>query len=265
MILKTILRINDETDYLVLEFGMNHVGEISKLSRLVCPDIGIITNIGTSHIGYLKSKRNILKAKLEILDGNRDMLLLVNNEDKYLKKIKCYQVKKRDFKIGYKYMQMNYAMAYDLLKLCGFKDDEIMDSFHKYKMYDHRMNKINMNNYIIFDDTYNSSYESLIGGLSYIKDINREKIIVLGDILELGKYGKRIHKKINHYLRKIKNKKVLLVGELTKYIKGIHFKDNNELLGYLNSIDKENKLIYFKASHAMNLVFVVNELIKYEK
>ena len=261
-VLKTILNINEHTDFLVLEFGMNHLNEISELSRLVNPDIGIITNIGTSHIGYLKSKKNILKAKLEILDGNRDMLLMVNCLDKCLKKLKCYQVKLKKFPFGYPYMQTNYSIAYDLLKLCDLNDDEIIDSFKNYKMYEHRMNEIKKDDYLIIDDTYNASYESVIGGLSYVNNFKMGKIIVLGDILELGKYAKKIHKKINKYLKKINNKEVLLVGNNTKYIKGKHFNDNYELIRYLNNVNKSEKVVYIKGSHAMNLVSVVQELIK---
>jgi len=261
-VLKTILKINSNIEYLILEFGMNHIGEISRLSKLVNPDIGIITSIGTSHIGYLKSKKNILKAKLEILDGNPDMMLMVNGSDKYLKKLKCYHVKKYNFDIKYKYMEMNYSIAYDLLKLIDLTDDEIFNSFNNYKMLTHRMNEIVKDNYLIIDDTYNASYESIVGGLSYINDFDDKKIIILGDILELGKYAKKIHKRINKYLKKINNKSVLLVGEYTKYIKGIHFNNNLELLNYLNNMDKSNSVIYVKGSHAMNLDFIIEELIK---
>ena len=72
--------------------GMNHLNEISNLSKMVLPNTCIITNIGTSHIGYLKSQKNILKAKLEITDGLNNGILLLNNKDKYLKKIKKNKV-----------------------------------------------------------------------------------------------------------------------------------------------------------------------------
>src|SRR5699024_1759488 len=64
----TILRLKDE-EIMILEMGMNHFGEIHLLSKIAKPNICVITNIGTSHIGNLGSKENILKAKLEILDG----------------------------------------------------------------------------------------------------------------------------------------------------------------------------------------------------
>ena len=67
----TILEYQDE-DIIVLEMGMNHKGEIEKLTKICHPNIGVITNIGTAHIGNLGSKKNIYKAKLEILKGMKN-------------------------------------------------------------------------------------------------------------------------------------------------------------------------------------------------
>ena len=61
----TMLKLNKNHEILVLEMGMNHPGEIARLSMLAHPNVALITNIGTSHIGYLKSRKNILKAKME--------------------------------------------------------------------------------------------------------------------------------------------------------------------------------------------------------
>ena len=91
---EAILSLNNNYDICVLELGMNHLNEISTLSKTVLPDNGVITNIGTSHIGYLNSKKNILKAKSEILDGMNDGVLYINGDDKYLRKIKYKQIVK---------------------------------------------------------------------------------------------------------------------------------------------------------------------------
>jgi UDP-N-acetylmuramoyl-tripeptide--D-alanyl-D-alanine ligase len=81
----TILRLQDE-EALVLEMGMNHFGEIRLLTNIAKPDICIITNIGTSHIGNLGSRENILKAKLEILEGNKKAVTIINNDNDLLHK-----------------------------------------------------------------------------------------------------------------------------------------------------------------------------------
>ena len=94
-------------------------------------------------------------------------------------------------------------------------------------MYDNRLNEIKLNNYTVIDDSYNASFESVKCGLDFIKKVDNEKIVILGDMLELGKYSKKYHKKINHLLSDINKLKVFTVGNYTKYINSIHFKDNN--------------------------------------
>ena len=81
----TILSLQEE-EVCVIEMGMNHFGEITYLSKIAKPDIAVITNIGTSHIGNLGSRENILKAKLEILDGMENKILILNNDNDLLNK-----------------------------------------------------------------------------------------------------------------------------------------------------------------------------------
>jgi len=85
---KTLLKVNESTDIVITEMGMNHEGEIKNLAMLATPDIGIITNIGTSHIGNMKSRKNIYTEKLQITSGIKDGVLIINQEDSYLKKTK---------------------------------------------------------------------------------------------------------------------------------------------------------------------------------
>ena len=79
----TILGLQDE-ETLVLEMGMNHFGEISLLTDIAKPTLAVITNIGTSHIGNLGSRENILKAKLEILEGMKIPKVIINNDNDLL-------------------------------------------------------------------------------------------------------------------------------------------------------------------------------------
>ena len=80
----TILKLKNH-NALVVEMGMNHLGEISVLSKIAKPNIAVITNVGTAHIGNLGSRENILKAKLEILDGlSENGTLIINNDNDLL-------------------------------------------------------------------------------------------------------------------------------------------------------------------------------------
>ena len=76
----TLLRLK-EHNAMVIEMGMSEKGEISNLTKITSPTVAVITNVGTAHIGNLGSRENILKAKLEILDGLKENGTLVINND----------------------------------------------------------------------------------------------------------------------------------------------------------------------------------------
>ena len=81
----TLLDIESTAEAAVLEMGMSNFGEISLLSKITHPDIAVITNIGYSHIEYLGSRENILKAKLEIVDGmDKNGILILNADDEII-------------------------------------------------------------------------------------------------------------------------------------------------------------------------------------
>ena len=88
----TILKLRDH-EAAVIEMGMNHLREIAYLTDIAKPTLSVITNVGTSHIGYLGSRENILKAKLEILEGMETPEIIINNDNDLLHK--CYEEKMR--------------------------------------------------------------------------------------------------------------------------------------------------------------------------
>ena len=264
----TLLNLDETYDIIVLEFGMNHFNEISYLSKICNPDYAVITNIGTAHIGNLGSKKNILKAKLEILDGMSNKNIIINNKDKYLKKIKnAIKVDEKRlnviyknenefiidnviFNYKYKHILPDIFIAIKVGLLFDINLELISEAISEFEPIDGRLNIINRE-YKIIDDSYNSSYESLIEGLKSLD--NNFKYIVLADMLELGKFSIKYHKKVNKYLKKIKNKKVLLIGNYTKYIDGIHFENLDELILFLKSNIKKCDTVYIKGSRKFNL------------
>ncbi len=253
----TILRMQDE-EAMVLEMGMNHFGEISLLSDIAKPDICIITNIGTSHIGNLGSRENILKAKLEILEGTKNPKVIINNDNDLLNKwakenqnnynIITYGIKEKskiqannielkefgsNFKceidgknieievpIGGIHFVLNALAAISVGKVLELETDKIVKGVETFELTKKRMDIEKLKNEItIINDTYNASLESMKASLEYLSKLkNNRKIAVLGDMLELGEYSRQLHEKVGKTVYENKIDLLFCSGENAKYI-----------------------------------------------
>ena len=290
----TIFNLNQNHEILLLELGMNHPKEISYLSNMINPNISAITNIGSSHIGYLKTKENILKAKLEVLDGMKEKIIFVNGDDNLLKNIKkthssgfnknndligydinsnlytsSFKIKyqNKEFKINTnlpRHLLNDVLIAIDIALYLKIDIKNIISTLKNYKTENMRMDIIkDNNNNTIINDCYNSSFESLTGILKLLENEKQDKLLIIGDIKELGNKSKEIHESLTPYIEKITNKKVFLVGNEVKYINidAKYFEDYEEVLKYLKSKKIENKLILIKGSRAMKLENITNYFI----
>lgn len=288
---KTLFNLNKNHELCVIELGSNHIGEISEMSKMIEPNLSIITNIGTSHLEYFKNKKNIFKEKYSIISGMKEKKLIVNGDDRFLNKIKAY-------KCGFnKYNNLTFydvVEYYDHIEFKVYTDTEynivfnypgrhfiidillaietalrynismdcIVSRIADFRMQNLRMNIKKFNSNIIVEDCYNSSFDSLNAGIEYLKTINERKVLILADMLELGKHSKRLHKKINKKLKLLKNKVIYTVGNYTKYIKSKHFNTVNDLLNYLSSINIEDSYIYIKGSRKYKLEIITSILNK---
>ena len=227
----TILGCCDE-EVLVVEMGMNHLREIAVLSDIAMPDISIITNVGTAHIGNLGSRENILKAKLEILEGMRGKDVIINYDNDMLssaydKLKKDYSVRRisidcdGDYKavniesdvfestfdidgishdilvnVGGKVFVYNSLVAYAVGDILGISDEDIKRGIRDFKLSSHRLEKkVSKSGIVIIDDTYNANYDSMKSSIELLGSIkDRRRVAILGDMLELGEYSKELHR-----------------------------------------------------------------------
>lgn len=280
---KTLLNLNNH-DILVIELGMNHKCEISKLSKLVKPNISIITNIGSAHIGLLGSIQNIIKAKLEILDGMDNKLLYINSNNKYLNELDENKIDADIIKYNYNYItydkKFNYininnniiksrkninpnniSIAYIIAKKFNIKIKNFQKYLNYHKPPKMRMEVIKYKDYTVISDCYNSNYESCINGIDYtINNYKNKKIIlVLGDILELGQYSKYYHELLGNYINKIGTNihKVYLIGKEVEYTYNIVKYNKKEIYNNIeewdNIFNEKNCIYYLKGSRKINL------------
>ncbi len=293
----TILGLKDH-EALIVEMGMNHMGELHILSNIAKPTIGIITNIGTAHIGNLGSRENILKAKMEITDGMNNGTLIINNDNDLLRTVKydnmitigidnksdymAYDIEDKVFSANF-YINNNYVsipvgsqafvynslFAYAVGKKIGISDEKIINALESFKLTPHRLELIDHKDYRIIDDTYNASLDSVNNALSMLSKVKGRKVFVFGDILELDKYAKEIHEEIGNNIINNKIDVLLTVGENAYYtysivydkgIEAYHYNNNEEMLKDIDKIIDIGDTILVKGSHGMNLIEVVNHL-----
>ena len=227
----TVLSLKDE-NAMVVEMGMNHLGELSVLTNIAKPTIAVITNIGTSHIGNLGSRENILKAKLEILEGLQGNTVIVNNDndllhewatknkDKYhiitygiqnestyvARNIKPYENKSEFYvdnnlvtvPVGGEHFVLNALCALAVGKELNISIDKIIKGIADLELSKKRMEvSKTKDGTIVINDTYNANYDSMKAAINYLKGIDgRRKIAVLGDMLELGEFSNELHEKV---------------------------------------------------------------------
>ena len=270
----TILKLKDH-EAMVIEMGMNHFGEISLLTDIARPTLAVITNIGTSHIGNLGSRENILKAKLEILEGMIVPKIIINNDNDLLhkwyeknkNKIEIHtfgiqnesELTAKDIKlkeesseflakspsglvkinvpVGGEHFVYNALCAIEVGHILGITDDNIKEGIEKFELTKKRMDiKKLANGAILINDAYNASYESMKASLNFLaRHTGKRKIAVLGDMFELGEYTEELHRNVGKEV--VKNGIDILIcsGENSKYIIEEAKKSKNLKIYFMNN------------------------------
>ena len=206
---KTILAMPKDTQVLVLELAMRNLGEIRDLSLIAEPNIALITNIGSAHIEILKSKENIRKAKLEILEGfsnlnhknmffaEQEILDFVINDEFYKSLVSKLNIELKTLILPSLSGSHNFLCSEGLLHdmslvksvslSLGMQEQEIENCFQDFSPSNGRGNFIHLENDILFiDETYNSNPEAVLNSVEAIKkQFSHKKIILaLGQIKE---------------------------------------------------------------------------------
>ena len=251
----TIFSLKNE-EALTIEMGMNHLGEISLLSKIAKPTVAVITNIGTAHIGNLGSRENILKAKLEILDGMKEKGPIVINNDNdllhkwYLKNKEKYNIitygienesnymaeditfkengstytlkgtnQTIEVPVGGEHFVQNSLCAIAVGNIFKIPLEKIAQGISKFELTKKRMDIENINGITIINDSYNANYDSMKAALDYLgKMQGKRKIAVLGDMLELGEYSRTLHENVGKVVAENKIDILITVGKEAKYI-----------------------------------------------
>lgn len=250
---KTILSMPADTEVLILEMGMRGLGEIELLSKYSEPDISIIANVGTAHIGRLGSRENIAKAKCEIVKHMKNGGILIAHDDDLIKMQKCENVNMQSLffslndtniikrEIGYSkfeykgfqyelniegdYNIQNSLAVIEMGVILGMKSSEISEGLKKYLPLEKRWEVQEIKGFKIINDSYNANPESMKGVIKTIFDIYNPPILfILGNMGELGVNEVEYHQEIGKFLAEklcleVQNDiNVVTVGDLAKEI-----------------------------------------------
>ena len=308
------LKKNDE--FGVFEIGMDKKGEIDHLSKIIKPNVGVITNISYAHIKNFKNINQIALAKSEIIKNIKDDgYLVLNKDDKFYNfhkkiglkrnlKILSFSLKnksattnldsilkeKSKYKICIninktkKYFYSNSFFENDLKNILAkitiisiFKDIHKLD---KNTFYDHKITvgrgdimkvKLYKKNLYLVDESYNSnplSLKSALKNFDMIKVDNSKKHLVLGDMLELGKYSKKLHIEIGKSINKTSLKNINVIGEHVKWIfnnvnkskRGIVIKKKSQIIDLIKNNLNNNDYLMIKGSNSTGLNSLTNQI-----
>lgn len=306
----TILEAPEDTEVLVLEMGMRLLKEISYLTNIACPDIAVITNVGYCHIERLGSRENIRIAKEEIVEGlTEGGALIVNGDDEFLMEnvasvvssgcklvtisaggtadVAASNISVTDSGMNFDVngvvdsVQLsvngvhnirNSLVALACCMITGVDAADAAKSLGEYKEMAGRGEVIRTNKYVVINDAYNASPESMAAAFDNLDIVgNGRKVAVLGGILELGDYAAMLHEEVGRSCGR-HNFDVVIVtgdnrddfkkgfGELKESSKLVMCEDTEDVKAHLLEVIQDNDTILFKASHAFGFEKLATEI-----
>ena len=297
----SIMNASSKSKNLVLEIGASKFGDIDYLSKILKPHVGVITNIGHSHLEKLGNVNGVFEVKSELINNiKKNGFLIVPSDNKEhldrWKKLRndinilTFGIESAaDFyasKINFKENGLSFVIRSNLIKkpiqiktsiegkhniknilasfavhFCLKEDIENFVNILK----ENKLNALRqikskwINGSILIDDTYNANPDSTKKSIDLLSNYNKNTVLVLGDMLELGRYKKQLHKEVGVYAKKMGINVILGYGDLTKYAvdgfgkKAIFFKDEENLKSYLKENITSKDVILIKGSRGMEM------------
>tara|TARA_B100000900_G_scaffold409994_1_gene426885 strand:+ start:2271 stop:3611 length:1341 start_codon:yes stop_codon:yes gene_type:complete len=291
---------------IVLEIGAGKPKDISYLSKIIKPNIGVITNIGSSHLEVLRNRDGVLRVKSELIPNiQKNGYLIVPNENKkhlnFWKRIRndinivtfglnenadffAHGIKRTSNQITFcirscflkediqittsmsgEHNICNILTSYAVSFCLGNNSNYFINALKKELIKDTRQIKSKwLNGSLLIDDTYNANPDSAKKSIDLLCNYKERKILVFGDMLELGRFRKNYHKKIGEYAKSNGIDIMLGFGDLTLNStksfgkNGIFFKKEEDLKKYLKENVRSKDVILIKGSRGMRMERFIN-------
>ena len=289
---QTLSSLDKTTKYLIVEMGMRGFGEIELLSKYSEPDIGVIVNSGSAHIGRLGSLLNIAKAKFEIAKYIKSNGILIAHDNELIKQVNdnkhktiyfslkdvrikemtnsssTFEYKNHEYKLNVsgEHNVQNALSVIEAGLFAGLAPKIIAKGLLEFSPIEKRWQIEEVYGFNIINDCYNSNPESVKAALKTFLDLTpSKKTVVLGDMGELGLNEEEYHIETGKFLEKFDCDYVLTVGDLAKHIqpknhKTIHFNSKKELAEFMKQNLPKGENVLLKASRFMKFEEIIEEL-----
>jgi len=290
----SLLEINENTDFGIIEMGANHINEISQLCKIAEPNFGYITNFGNAHLEGFGSIEGVIKGKSELYNYLINNKSLIFNNSENIKQTSLLNNYKNTYSFGInsesnciinksdsenslnvsyqnKIIKSTIYGDYNFENICiaiaigeyfevDFKN--IKQGIESYLPDNNRSQISIKNNNTIILDAYNANPTSMSLALESFKKTNyKNKMIIVGDMFELGKDSNHYHQEIINRLEKINDCIIYIVGEYfcnTKHSDKIKsFSSTKELINNLSKTNVSNYSILIKGSRGMQLEKII--------
>ena len=290
----SLLEINENTDFGIIEMGANHINEISQLCKIAEPNFGYITNFGNAHLEGFGSIEGVIKGKSELYNYLINNKSLIFNNSENIKQNSLINNYKNTYSFGInsesnciinksdsenslnvsyqnKIIKSTIYGDYNFENICiaiaigeyfevDFKN--IKQGIESYLPNNNRSQISVKNNNTIILDAYNANPTSMSLALESFKKTNyKNKMIIVGDMFELGKDSNHYHQEIINRLEKINDCIIYIVGEYfcnTKHSDKIKsFSTTKELINNLSKTNVSNYSILIKGSRGMQLEKII--------
>jgi len=272
----TILSTPIGTKYLILEMGVEYPGEMDFYLWLAKPQMGIITNIFSTHTQFLGDIDGVFKEKSKLVTGlSEEGFAVLNLGDSKLKSLDGkLKAKTFWFKGDFNPLMENANAASVASEVFGVPKKVIKEGLVDYRKSDHRLNLIkHRSGAFILDDTYNSNPGAALSALGYFNNLSKgEKVAVLGDMLELGDVDESSHRELGRAVSKGNFKVVVGIGKSSKFMideinkyskdtKTYHFNNAKEAVSLVKTLLNKNTYLFIKGSRSIGLDKLIEKIL----
>jgi len=260
----TILNCPPEADFLVVEMGTNHPGEIAALCDIASPDVGIVTNVGTAHLEFFKTQAGIAEEKGTLLkraplafsaSDNAFLPGTVDTHQEWLQRALA-EVLPGAHNVA------NACLAFAVAEHFGCTREQAVSALADFALPGARWKRSERGGIAFIDDTYNANPDSMIAALDALSGVPcaGRRVAVLGDMFELGPDALELHRKVFAHALSLRLPLVVGVGErASQCVCHLAYKTVDELRRKLGYQLSAGDVVLLKASHSMKLGGILSE------